>query len=715
MAKYTQDSRFMAVTTPLGKDVLLLENFSGSEGISQLFQFKLGMFADAQSKITFDQILGQKVTVQLGVTGGGPPRYFSGIISRFSQGHRQQGLDQKATLIYYEAELVPKFWLLTRNVQSRIFQHLSVPEILQKVLTGLEVSYEIQGTFSPRDYCVQYRESDFAFASRLMEEEGIYYFFKHTANGHQMVVANTPQSHPEVPGASSVEYDEIRGGVRQQERITSWFKSQEIRSGKETLWDHCFEMPDNNLQASQTILESVSAGTISHKLKTGGNDKLEVYDYPGRYAQRFDGINSGGGEQPSDLQKIFTDNKRTAGIRMQEEAAAGLVIEGESDCRPLVSGHKFTLTKHYNADGQYVLTELHHQASVEGAYTSGPRKGMVYRNTFKCIPFALPFRPAQVTPKARVEGTQTAVVVGPAGEEIFTDKYSRVKVQFFWDRQGQKNADSSCWVRVGTLWAGKQWGVIHIPRIGQEVIVAFEEGDPDQPIIVGSVYNADQMPPYTLPANKTQSGIKSRSSLKGTAEDFNELRFEDKKDNEDIYFHAQKDFHRLVEHDDDCQVGHDQTLTVKHDQTETVKHDRTRTVEHDETRTINHDQTLTVKNNRTLTITQDQKLTIQQGNRSAEIQMGDDTTKISMGNRSTTLDMGNDTTKLNLGASSTEAMQQIVLKVGGNSITIDQTGVTIKGIMVTIEGEAMLSVKSPMSQVQGEGMLMLKGGITMIN
>jgi type VI secretion system secreted protein VgrG len=557
----------MAVTTPLGKDVLLLENISGSEGISRLFQFKLGMFAEAQNKITFDQILGQKVTVQLGTTGGGPPRYFNGIISRFSQGHRQQGLEQKATLIYYEATLVPKFWLLTRNVQSRIFQHLTVPDILKQVLAGLDVSFEIQGTFHPRDYCVQYRESDFAFASRLMEEEGIYYFFRHAASDHKMVVANTPQSHPEVPGAARIEYDEIRGGVRQEERINGWFKSQEIRSGKETLWDHSFELPNDNLQATQPILETVAAGTVAHRLKTGGNEKLEVYDYPGRYALRFDGVDAGGGDRNGELKRVFEDNKRTVALRMQEEAAAGLVIEGESDCRPLVSGHKFTLTKHYNADGPYVLTEVHHQASVEGAYTSGPRKGMVYRNTFKCIPCSLPFRPARVTPKARVEGSQTAVVVGPEGEEIFTDKYGRVKVQFFWDRQGKKNADSSCWIRVTQPWAGKRWGASFWPRIGQEVIVDFMEGDPDQPIIVGTAYNADQMPPYLgkgldskHSSDNKLSGIKSNSTPGGTG--FNEWRFDDTKGKEQVFLHAERDLDIRAKNDQRERILHDRHLIV---------------------------------------------------------------------------------------------------------------------------------------------------------
>ncbi len=695
MPTYTQDGRFMAITTPLGKDVLLLDTFSGTEAISQLFRFQLGMYAEAQSKVAFEKLLGQKVTVTL---QGDPGRYFNGIVSRLSQGQRVKGLEQRATLIRFEAEMVPQLWLLTKNVQSRIFQQKSVPDILKQVLKGLDLSCEIQGTFAPRDYCVQYRESDFDFASRLMEEEGIYYFFKHTSSGHQLVLANTPQSHPAVDYPSAIKYEEIGGGVRPDERISGWVKSQEIRTAKQTLRDHCFELPGDNLEAAEPITESVQVGTVSHKFKTGANTSLENYDFPGRYAQRFDGVDPGGSDQAGNLQKIFQDNKRTAGIRIQEEATPGLVIEAQSDCRLLTAGRKFALSGHFDADGSYVITDVEHTASIEGAYAPATKKSTVYSNTFHCIPAALPYRPAWQTPKARVDGTQTAVVVGPQGEEIFTDKYGRVKVQFFWDRQGQKNANSSCWVRVGTLWAGKQWGMVHIPRIGQEVIVAFEEGDPDQPIVVGSVYNADQMPPYALPTNKTQSGIKSRSSLRGGADNFNELRFEDKKGSEEIYFHAEKDFNRVVENNDTLKVGSSkaddgsQTIEIWKDRTETVK-------------------------------TGNEKVTIEQGNRDVIVKMGNDTHKVQQGNREVQIDMGNDTltikmgnqtTKLNLGASSTEAMQSIELKVGQSSIKVDQTGVTIQGMMISIQGQIQTQVQGTMTQVSGSAMLQLSGGVLMI-
>ncbi|MCL4402102.1 MAG: type VI secretion system tip protein VgrG [Acidobacteria bacterium] len=508
---YVQAERPMTLTTPLGPDKFILISFTGREAISQLFHFHLDL-ASQEEVISFNELLGQKVTVEWKLRDD-EKRYFNGIVKRISQGERTNIFTR------YSMEIVPQLWILSKKAQSRIFQHISVPEILKKVFEGLDVSYEIMGTFQPRDYCAQYRESDFHFASRLMEEEGLYYFFKHNAGGHTMVVANTPQSHPDAPG--DVIYEETIGGMRDEDRVWAWEKTQELRSGKYTLWDHCFELPGKHLQADKTTLESVQIGQNTHKLKVGGNDKLEMYDYPGGYAQRFDGVDKSGGEQAGDIQKIFEDNKRTVEIRMQAETTPAVIVEGAGNCDAFVSGYKFNFTRHFSDNGKYLLTSVDHHCAqplgsgrdTEGAFT--------YENRFTAIPAAVPYRPSRVTPVPTVQGTQTATVVGPAGEEIFTDKYGRIKVQFHWDREGKNDIDSSCWLRVATLWAGKQWGIVHIPRIGQEVIVDFLEGHPDQPIVIGSVYNADQMPPYTLPDNKTQSGIKSRSSKGGGTDNFN--------------------------------------------------------------------------------------------------------------------------------------------------------------------------------------------------
>jgi type VI secretion system secreted protein VgrG len=538
MPEYTQEHRPIAVFTPLGDDVLLLVGFRGQESISQLFHFQLDLLAKNSTPIPFDKLLGQPVAMRLNLPDG-KARAIHGLCMRVSQG------EQDFTFTAYRMEIVPQLWLLTRIARSRIFQQMTVPDILKKALQGIDVSFELQGAFHPRDFCVQYRETDFNFVSRLMEEEGIYYFFKHTTDGHHMVVANTPQSHSDLPNGSQILYEELTGGQREEDRIYEWEKTQELRSGKYTLWDHHFELPHRHLEAEKTTLDSVQVGRMSHKLQVGRNDQLEIYDWPGEYAQRFDGINPGGGERPADLQKIFEDNRRTVEIRMQQETLPSVLIRGGSNCRHLVAGHKFTLQRHFNADGQYVLTSVTHSARISGDYRSEQGGEFVYYNTFTAIPAALPFRPQRVTPKPIVQGTQTAVVVGPPGEEIFTDKYGRVKVQFHWDREGKADANSSCWIRVAQVWAGKRWGAMFLPRIGQEVIVAFEEGDPDQPIIIGSVYNAEQMPAYLgqgpdgkHPHDPKLSGVKSNSTKGGQG--FNELRFDDTKGKEQIFIHAER-------------------------------------------------------------------------------------------------------------------------------------------------------------------------------
>jgi type VI secretion system secreted protein VgrG len=515
------DPRGISVQTPLGPDALFLTGFRGREGLSQLFHFQLELMAENRQAIAFDKLIGQKITFSILLPDGKTKRFFNGICSSLAQDGRD------STFTTYRMEVVPQFWLLTRRTQCRIFQHLSVPDILKKVLTGLDIKLELQGTFEPRDYCVQYRESDFAFASRLMEEEGIYYFFKHTDGGHQMILGNTPATHAAVAFSEKAIYEELEGGNRPDMRVSRWEKVQELRSGKVTLWDHCFELPHQHLDAERPTQESVAIGKVTHKLKLAANEPLEVYDYPGAYAQRFDGIDAGGGDRPADLTKIFQDNKRTAAIRMEQEAVQAITIRGSGNCRQFMAGHKFTLERHYDGDGAYVLTSVEHNASASAGGRSGEGgDGVSYQNHFTCIPLALPFRPPQTTDKPVIPGPQTAVVVGPPGEIIFCDKYGRIKVQFHWDRQGKMNPDSSCWIRVSSNWGGANWGGMFIPHVKQEVIVEFEEGDPDRPLVTGRVYNAECMPPLELPANKTKSVIRDHGG--------NEIVMEGEKGKEQI-------------------------------------------------------------------------------------------------------------------------------------------------------------------------------------
>ncbi|MGH7627715.1 MAG: type VI secretion system Vgr family protein [Gemmatimonadaceae bacterium] len=677
----TQEGRLLSVTTPLGKDKLLLRGLEGREGMSSLFQFDLVMVSEDGS-ISFDDIVGKNVTVNLELVGGAK-RNFNGLVSRFTQTGRDEHF------VHYRAEVVPWLWMLTRHSDCRIFQNKNVPDIIGAVFGDRGFSdyrLSLQGSYSPLEYCVQYRETDFNFVTRLMEQCGIFFFFEHSASKHTLVLADAATAHEKCPGPSKVEFTAEGTGVHDDDVITNWSVEQEVRPGKYTLRDYNFETPSVNLE--------ISAPTT---IKASGADARELYDYPGDYLKRADG-------------------EKVVKLRMQEEEVGHLVATGAGNCRNLASGYKFTLAEHFNDDvnGDYVLTEVRHSArsgSYYGAENGGGDEQNHYANTFTCIPSDRVYRPARITPRPVVHGTQTAVVVGKSGEEIWVDKYGRVKVQFFWDREGKSDEQASCWVRVSQSWAGKEWGWVALPRIGQEVLVQFLEGDPDHPIITGRVYNANQMPPYTLPANQTQTGIKTRSSPKGGADNFNELRFEDKKGSEEIHVQAEKDL----------------TIVIKNDETRDIKHARTTTIKADDSETVSEgNQTIAIKKgdqsttldegNQSMTLTKgNQSITLTKGNQTIKLDSGNQEVTLSQGNQTIKLSLGNQSTKLDVGKATTEAMQGIELKVGGNSIKIDQTGITIKGLMVKVEGEVQTSIKGAITQVNGDGMLQLKGGITMIN
>jgi type VI secretion system secreted protein VgrG len=709
MATLTQAGRMLALTTPLGTDVLCIETLEGAEAVSDLFRFDLGLVSLTSATIAFKDIIGKRVTIAITLPQG-QTRFINGLVSRFAFG----GQDIGTGLNHYYAEVVPWLWVLTRTSDCRIFQKKTVPDIVQQIFKDLgfqDVRLNLQGTFEPREYCVQYRETDFQFVSRLLEEEGIFYFFEHTDSKHTLVLGNNPGAHVACPNQAKVRYRKAYGGATGEDMIRQWHAEQELHPGKYALTDYYFPTPSNN-----QMVKAVSA------IKLEGSDKLEIYDYPGYFAKRFDG-------DPG-ASKVPTDADRTIKIRMAATEASHQVVQGAGECRAFLPGYSFTLSDHFRSDanGDYVLTRVVHKA----ANNLGRNEESHYHNSFTCLAKAVPLRPARVTPKPVIQGAQTALVVGLSGEEIDTDKYGRIKVQFFWDREGKKDANSSCWIRVATPWAGKNWGAIHIPRIGQEVIVSFLEGDPDQPIVTGSVYNAEQMPPYTLPDNKTQSGLKSRSSLKGTDANFNELRFEDKKGSEEVYFHAEKDFNRVVENNDTLKVGSSkaddgsQTIEIYKDRTETVKTgNETITVE-------KGNRVVTIKTgNETLTVeTGNREVTIKTGNETLTVKTGNQTTTVEMGNQATTIKMGDQTTKVELGKIATEAMQSIELKVGQNSIKIDQMGITIAGLQIKLDAQLTAEIASQLStklasqlqtqvqgvmvQVSGSAMTQVSGAITMI-
>ena len=535
--QFVQDERPITINTPLGKDVLLLAGIRGAESISQLFSLELDLLSENNS-ISFEDIVGKPVLITV-KRPKGDDRFFHGIISRFAQYTLKEAIAQR--LSGYRATMVPWTWLLTRTSDSRIFQNLTVPEIIEKIFREKKFSdfnMAVQEQHDKRDYCVQYRETDFNFVSRLMEDEGIYFYFVHDKNKHTMMIADTPGKHNKL--SRTVRYQRSFGGRLEEDVIAELDKAKVIQAGKYSLSDFNFEIPKTKLDSNVDSHEKLGPG------------EREIYDYPGGYSSN----NSG---------------DRLTRIRMEEKEAQITLITGAGDCRDFTSGYRFTLSYAFRrdiTDQDYVLTSVAHSAvqrwEGEAVFT--------YSNRFTCIPYTTPFRPARVTAKPVVFGCQTATVVGQSGDEIYTDKYSRIKVQFHWDREGKRDENSSCWIRVAQPWASKAFGALFIPRVGDEVVVDFLEGDPDKPIVTGSVYNGANSPPYPLDAEKTKSTIKSNSSKGGGG--FNELRFDDKKGSEQVFIHAEKQQDNRVKQDSLEWIGNERHLIVIKDQLEKVGGDK---------------------------------------------------------------------------------------------------------------------------------------------
>jgi type VI secretion system secreted protein VgrG len=559
----TQATREISIDTPLGEDVLLLRALRGQEAISRLFTFELDLVSENTS-INYDDIVGKAVTVSVSLADGSS-RYWNGFVSRFVQAERDE------IVAAYRATVVPWLWFLDQTTDCRIFQAKAAPDIIKQIFQEYgfnDFAFRLYGEFVKRDYCVQYRESDFNFVSRLMEEEGIFYYFEHEQGKHTLVLGNDPSAHDDCPDQASVRYEGTSGGWRSDDVVLTWFQEQELRPGVYTATDYNFETPSTNLQSS-----------------VSGKEKWEIYDFPGEYTKKGDG-------------------DKLVRVRLQEQQMPQSTARGTSDCRIFGVGYKFKLTDHYRDDlnQEYVLTALQHTASHNLGYRSNESdsSGPSYENSFECVPAKTPIRPLRRTPVPVVQGCHTAVVVGPAGEEIFTDKYGRVKVQFHWDREGKKNENSSCWIRVSYPWAGKSWGGIQIPRIGQEVIVDFIEGDPDRPIITGRTYNAGQMPPWDLPGKKMVSGYKSNSTKGGGG--YNELSFDDTKGTELIQVHCQYDMDTKIEHDERRHVLNNRTKNVDVDESSTIGNNRTEVVGVNEKITIGSNRTENVGVNEQITI-----------------------------------------------------------------------------------------------------------------
>jgi type VI secretion system secreted protein VgrG len=574
-----EEDRELTITTPLGPDKLFFAEMSGVDEISCPFAFHLTM-ASEDVDIKVEDLLGKPITIKVGRGDG--IRFLSGLVDEVRFG------EIRDRYVRYHATLRPALWFLSKSTDNRIFQNMSVIEIIEAVLGDYaDVTFEkrLEGTYDARDYCVQYGETDLDFIQRLMEHEGIWYFHEYADGTHTLVLTDALAKLAPVSGFEEVAYrHDPRAAVRSGKFLTRWHRVAAVRPAVHVHTDYDFEKPAADLMAK-------SDAALGHPQDAG-----EQYHYPGNYIE-------------------LSRGDALAAIRRQEHQSPWQRVEAQGTAQGLTTGCTFTLIDFPRAaeNAKYAVLATRYDLwdTKYGGAVGNEQPNYGVRLTL--TPVSVDYRPERRTPKPVMKGPQTAVVVGPGGEEIYTDKYSRVKVQFHWDRLGEKNENSSCWVRVSSVWAGAGWGFIQIPRIGQEVIVDFLEGDPDQPIITGRVYNAAQMPPYDLPGMATQSGWKTNSSLGGGG--WNELRFEDKKGSEEVYFQAEKDHVELVKNDETRTIGHDWVEDVGNDATQNIGHDRTETVSNNKSTTVGNNRTVSigvndtedVGSNRTLTVGADEK------------------------------------------------------------------------------------------------------------
>jgi len=701
MSTFTQTERLLSLSTPLGDDVLLLTGMRGQEVLSQPFAYQLSVLSE-RGDITAKDLVGKNVTWSINHTSQ-EPRLFNGYVSRLAAaGKGLYGLRA------YELEVVPWLWFLTRSADTRIhFPDLAdktVKDVLREVFADFPIAdfadhnlsddNHIGDSYPKREYWVQYRETAFNFVSRLMEDAGIFYYWLHHKDKHTMVLCDRRQHYGDcterfVPFSA--------GGSRASAQITAWKHEWEARSGQMAHTDYNFEKPKTPLLTETRSIINLPALA-----------DYQLFDYPGDYQNKGDGF-------------------LRLNVRMEEEETPFHVVRGESNCATFFPGGKFTLSAHELHDEEqktYVLTRVEHHAIDT---TFGNEGESSYRNTFTCIPEKVTFRPRRATPRPVVHGVQTAVVVGPRDDEIYTDPYGRIKVQFHWDRRGHLNEHSSCWLRVATPWAGKHWGMIHIPRIGQEVVVEFLEGDPDRPLVVGSVYNAEQMPPYELPKHKTQSGVKSRSSLQGSAHNFNEIRFEDLKGCEEVIIHAERNMARSVEVDDNLTVGHNSMVNLGTDDNGDPRKDgKLNAIIFGDTSVdiTKGDFYFSVIEGRA--VTQVEKEVLEEyHNRQVttvtkEIEIESLEEHIAVKAKKN-IDLESTAESIGL-----KAAKKIVLTVGKSSLAMDADGnihlkgvnlivegsdnVTLKPKVISVEGSESVTVKNKLIQIQGDSEVKIKGG-----
>ena len=665
----------MTLKSDLGEK-LLPASLSGSEQLGKLFSYQLKLLSK-DSEVKLLPLLGSSMTVAF--ESDGYKRHFNGMVSEISQTGFESYKEERYA--EYAVTLVPKAWLLLHKVDCRIYLKMSVPDIVKTVLSEIgygDVKLSLSGNYSPREYCVQYREDYFNFISRLMEQEGIYYFFQHTDGVHTMVLADSLGAHATTGGYEELPYQPQSTDSRAalEVSVTDFSSARSVQTTKYSLTDYDPLKPKTSLLGT----EAISNADDNHPVPG-----LESFDFPGDH-------------ETGDAGKHY------AQVRLEAINVSQSQCSGSTNAPGLLTGALFKLTKFPRAElnQEYLVTGS--TVHVENAArTSGQQGGELFFCNFSVIRSRQPFRTMPTAVKPMIVGLQTALVAGSdKAEDIAVDKYGRIQVTFHWNKPDKKNAHISCPVRVASSWAGKNWGAVHIPRVGQEVVISFLEGDPDRPLVIGSVYNADNMPPYALPDNKTQSGIKSRSHEGGAAADFNEIRFEDKKGSEELFLHAQKDMREEVENDHFVQIDHDETITIKNDQTEEVKHDRKTKV--------GNDDKLDVTQNGTTTIGQKFKLSA-----GTEIELVTGASSIVMKSDGTIEIKGVNIKVTGSMGVKVEGQVEVGIKAGA---TMDiGAGASLKmhsDAMLEVAGGAMATVKGPMLTLKGDGMAQLSGGLIMI-
>lgn len=678
----TDENRQIRLTTPFGKDVALISRLSGSERLSEPFQYDVSVLSE-DGALDPDKVLGHPVTVTCGLPTGGAERHFHGLVSEFTQlGYGERHHEYRLTLR-------PWFWFLTRTADCCVFQDLTVVEIFQKVAKDKGFSdfrTDLAATYAKRPYCVQYRETAFNFLSRLLEQEGIYYYFVHAKDKHTMVLVDDSAKHAETAGYDKVPYypPTLSAAQRKRDHLTSWTFVRSVQPGK-------YATTDFDFKKSTTSLLDTNEVTRKH-----AQAAFEIYDYPAEATAMKDA---------DDSALVAAESARIAKIRLQEFQACHSVAHGRGNAMGLASGSQFALENYPRADLNMKYLVVGTRCSLESnAHQTGQPDDTDFQIDVEAIDLRTQFRPARVTPKPVVQGAQTATVVGKSGEEIDTDELGRVKVQFHWDRVGRKDEKSSCRVRVAQAWAGQGWGSVQLPRIGQEVVVDFLEGDPDRPIITGRLYNGQNKPPYALPANATQSGAKSRSSKSGDDKTFNEIRFEDKKGSEHIHIHAEKDLVVDVENNATWRIGLDE----------------------DADKIGKGEAKVTV--NKTAAVTIDESLDVKVTKKFVKVDAGEEITlvtgqsKIVMKKDGTiTIDCKDLTVKAT-GSIEMKASNSITAKAQNsikgeamNAVELEgKAKFAAKGAQVAIEGQAQVNVKSSaIAKVEGSAMLDLSSsGIT---